>query len=101
MFDLWIQRSWEKVDVSLNSTPITKLNLDSDIMSPGATMSWRDVIKILTDNRTSEIEPEALLEYFEPLMDHLKKENENEHIGWKSEDPMLCPGVTDEGKPLP
>ena len=69
-------------------------------MSLGASKSWRDVILVLTDNRTSEIEAEALLEYFEPLTSWLENENKNEFIGWKSDDAMLCPGVDDKGKPL-
>lgn len=37
------------------------------------------------------MDAQPLLEYFEPLMKWLKKQNEFETIGWKSTDPMMCP----------
>lgn len=69
-------------------------------MQIGASRPWQEVIMVLTNNRTSNIEAEPLLEFFEPLMTYLKKENKNEYIGWKFTDPTLCPGVDDEGNPL-
>lgn len=37
------------------------------------------------------MDAEPLLQYFDPLIKWLKKQNENETIGWKSLDPMMCP----------
>ncbi|GFT00244.1 angiotensin-converting enzyme [Nephila pilipes] len=37
----------------------------------------------------------SMLRYFDPLMKWLKKQNQNESVGWKSEDPMVCPGKED------
>ncbi len=45
----------------------------SELTKPGATGDWR---KLLKDKTGSELSAKAMLEYFEPLMDYLKKENE-------------------------
>jgi peptidyl-dipeptidase A len=42
------------------------------IMKPGASADWR---KLLKEKTGSELSAKAMLEYFEPLMDYLKKEN--------------------------
>ncbi len=44
----------------------------ADIMSPGASKDWREVLKEKTG---SDLSAKAMLEYFSPLMDYLKKEN--------------------------
>jgi peptidyl-dipeptidase A len=43
------------------------------ILTPGASVDWR---KLMRDALGEEISAQAMLEYFEPLMDYLKKENE-------------------------
>ncbi|MES2593357.1 MAG: M2 family metallopeptidase [Bacteroidota bacterium] len=45
----------------------------ADIMSPGASKDWREVLKEKTG---SELSAKAMLDYFSPLMDYLKKQNE-------------------------
>lgn len=45
----------------------------SDLMRPGATVDWRKLIKETTG---SEISAQPMLDYFQPLMDWLKKQNE-------------------------
>jgi len=44
----------------------------SDIMTPGASKDWREVLKEKTG---SELSAKAMLDYFAPLMEYLKKEN--------------------------
>ena len=44
----------------------------ADIMTPGASKDWREVLKEKTG---SELSAKAMLDYFSPLMDYLKKEN--------------------------
>lgn len=44
-----------------------------DLMAPGATQDWRENLQ---QNLNSDISANAIKEYFEPLMDWLKKENE-------------------------
>lgn len=44
----------------------------ADIMKPGATGDWR---KMLKEKTGSDLSAKAMLEYFNPLMDYLKKEN--------------------------
>jgi peptidyl-dipeptidase A len=43
------------------------------ILSPGASVDWR---MLMNDALGEEISAKAMLNYFEPLMDYLKKENE-------------------------
>lgn len=45
----------------------------ADIMRPGASRDWRDVLKEKTGE---ELSAKAMLRYFEPLLDYLRKENE-------------------------
>lgn len=51
-------------------------------MSMGCLKSWPQVIKILTGGKTSEIDPQPLIEYFRPLSHWLTNENKAEKIGW-------------------
>lgn len=48
---------------------------------------------IITDGRTKNMEPEPILEYFEPLYKWLKKQNENHPLGWRSDNVRICPEV--------
>lgn len=45
----------------------------ADIMTPGASKDWREVLKEKTG---SDLSAKAMLDYFSPLMDYLKKQNE-------------------------
>lgn len=51
----------------------------SEILQLGATRDWREVILEKTGEKVST---RAMLEYFEPLMEYLKKENEGREVGW-------------------
>jgi peptidyl-dipeptidase A len=44
-----------------------------EIMRPGASADWR---KLLKEKTGSDLSAKAMLDYFEPLMEYLKKENE-------------------------
>ncbi|RZJ28853.1 MAG: peptidase [Flavobacterium sp.] len=44
----------------------------SEIMKPGSTGDWK---KLLKDKTGSELSAKAMLDYFAPLMDYLKKQN--------------------------
>jgi peptidyl-dipeptidase A len=44
----------------------------TSIMKPGASGDWK---KLLKDKTGSELSAKAMLDYFEPLMDYLKKQN--------------------------
>lgn len=48
----------------------------------GYSKPWPQVIKILTGGKTSEIDPQPLIEYFKPLLHWLTNENKAEIIGW-------------------
>ncbi|MCO6499530.1 MAG: M2 family metallopeptidase [Vicingus serpentipes] len=45
----------------------------TSLMYPGASQDWRELMK---EKLGSEMSAKPMLEYFEPLMDYLKKENE-------------------------
>ena len=50
-----------------------------ELLSLGATRDWREVLRERTG---SEVSTTAMLEYFEPLVAYLEKENEGRQIGW-------------------
>ena len=51
----------------------------SEILQLGATRDWREVILEKTGEKVST---RAMLEYFAPLMDYLKKENKGRDVEW-------------------
>ena len=50
-----------------------------NILKVGKTRDWRDLLKEATGE---EISAKPMLEYFEPLMVYLKKENAGRDVGW-------------------
>ena len=50
-----------------------------ELLSLGATRDWREVIREKTGE---EVSTRAMLEYFEPLLDYLKKENAGRDVSW-------------------
>ena len=44
----------------------------AEIMKPGASADWR---KLLKEKTGSDLSAKAMLDYFAPLMEYLKKEN--------------------------
>ena len=50
-----------------------------DLLKQGQTRDWRQVIKEKTGE---EISPRAMLEYFKPVADYLKKENKGKNVDW-------------------
>lgn len=53
-----------------------------ELLKLGSSKPWPDAIRILTRGRTSRMDPGAILEYFEPLIEWLKKQNVEEKAGW-------------------
>jgi peptidyl-dipeptidase A len=51
-----------------------------DLLRLGATRDWREVIKEKTGE---EISPKGMLEYFQPVMEFLQKENAGKQVGWE------------------
>uniref|UniRef100_A0A8C4QHG6 Angiotensin-converting enzyme n=1 Tax=Eptatretus burgeri TaxID=7764 RepID=A0A8C4QHG6_EPTBU len=68
-------------------------DLMADMMSLGSSKPWQDAMEKITGQRN--MSAESLLEYFQPLTTWLKKENENEVLGWPEYDwsPYLQPDV--------
>lgn len=52
------------------------------MLALGCSVPWNDALEVMTGDR--QLNANALLEYFAPLYDWLKKENTkiNAHIGW-------------------
>ncbi|MDX1952899.1 MAG: M2 family metallopeptidase [Verrucomicrobiota bacterium] len=50
-----------------------------EILKVGKTADWR---KLLQETTGQEISAQPMLEYFQPLMAYLKKENEGRTVGW-------------------
>eukprot|EP00057_Strongylocentrotus_purpuratus_P018666 XP_011673140.1 PREDICTED: angiotensin-converting enzyme-like [Strongylocentrotus purpuratus] len=68
-----------------------------DMLAMGRSMPWQDAMEALTGQR--EMKADAILEYFQPLMEWLERTNaENEEvIGWPS---ASAAGVTLSNSPL-
>lgn len=45
------------------------------MMEKGSSEPWTEVLHDLSDGRTDQIDPDAILEYFKPLHDWLLKQN--------------------------
>ena len=60
----------------------------SNMLKLGSSKPWQDALEALSGTR--QMSADALLEYFQPLMDWLKEENQKNGvtIGWEEE----CPG---------
>ncbi|KAL7286356.1 hypothetical protein TKK_0019313 [Trichogramma kaykai] len=55
----------------------------ADILSVGSSQSWPDVIRQMTRGRTNRLDASAMLRYFAPLAQFLKRQNQMEPvIGW-------------------
>ncbi len=50
------------------------------MLAAGASEPWQDTLEKLTGSR--EIDASAINEYFQPLIEWLKKENQNQQCGW-------------------
>ncbi|XP_054712126.1 angiotensin-converting enzyme-like [Uloborus diversus] len=59
------------------------------MLRQGSSVEWKEAMRIVTDSDRMDANP--LLEYFEPLLQWLQKQNEGEVIGWESANPMACP----------
>ncbi|XP_033759589.1 uncharacterized protein LOC117341835 [Pecten maximus] len=64
----------------------------SDMLKLGSSVPWPEALKVLTGQNNMDVGP--LLEYFEPLIDWLQKENYRERPGWSD----ACP--TEKGRSL-
>jgi peptidyl-dipeptidase A len=51
-----------------------------NLMSKGATEDWRKVLKEATGE---ELSTRAMVEYYRPLLEWLKRQNANRQIGWE------------------
>ncbi|CAL1265722.1 unnamed protein product, partial [Larinioides sclopetarius] len=64
-------------------------------LSQGRAKNWKQLLGTFSGGKFRKLDASAMLEYFKPLIYWLKKENKKEYIGWKSDDPMSCPGDED------
>lgn len=50
------------------------------MLEMGASKPWHDAMEVLTGQRKMDAQP--LLDYFQPLTDWLRIENEGKFVGW-------------------
>lgn len=67
------------------------LFLFSQVMELGSSEHWSEAMKIMTGGATNKMDAGPILEYFEPLLNFLQEQNQNETLGWISDDPTICP----------
>uniref|UniRef100_A0A1W7R9Z8 Angiotensin-converting enzyme n=1 Tax=Hadrurus spadix TaxID=141984 RepID=A0A1W7R9Z8_9SCOR len=77
-----------KCSIYRSSAAGRKLN---EMMELGKSKPWPEVLSILTNGQTKKMDAGALLEFFQPLYQWLQRENNNEYIGWVTDDVMQCP----------
>lgn len=61
----------------------------------GSSKPWQDAMEVMTGSRSMSALP--LVEYFKPLIDWLKIQNNGQTIGWDSSCPTEIPSPTDTG----
>ncbi|XP_047368061.1 angiotensin-converting enzyme-like isoform X2 [Vespa velutina] len=55
----------------------------SDVLSIGASRHWHDVVRQMTRGKSNRLDADAIIKYFQPLYEWLKRQNEMEPvIGW-------------------
>ena len=55
----------------------------------GSSKPWQDAMQAITGQRKMSVKP--LLDYFQPLMEWLKKQNKEENVGWSENCPSKIP----------
>ncbi|GFT09102.1 angiotensin-converting enzyme [Nephila pilipes] len=63
----------------------------SQVMELGSSEHWSEAMKIMTGGATNKMDAGPILEYFHPLMEFLGQQNQNETLGWRSDDSTICP----------
>ncbi|GFS41931.1 angiotensin-converting enzyme [Trichonephila inaurata madagascariensis] len=63
----------------------------SQVMELGSSEHWSEAMKIMTGGATNKMDAGPILEYFHPLMEFLEQQNQNETLGWRSNDSTVCP----------
>ncbi|GFY38347.1 angiotensin-converting enzyme [Trichonephila inaurata madagascariensis] len=71
------------------------------LLKKGKSQCWKKALKIFSRNKFNKLDADSLLRYFAPLMKWLKKKNKKAFKGWKSSDPMICPGGKDSTSGTP
>lgn len=62
-----------------------------DMLKLGSSQPWQHAMEKLTGQRKMDVEP--LIEYFKPLLEWLKVQNQNETGGWMEECPSFLEKV--------
>ena len=72
-------------------------------MMKGSSEPWPKVLKELTDGQTDRLDPQPILDYFEPLYKWLERENLSANADWDCENYINKTGnsVFSYGKVLP
>src|SRR3546814_8948980 len=64
------------------------------MLDKGASQPWQETMKELTGSE--QIDGSAVLEYFAPLQEWLKQQNEGQACGWQAPAPQAGPGTADD-----
>ena len=69
------------------------------MLATGASRPWQETLEKLTGTRS--MDASAILEYFAPLIDYLKAQNQGESCGWEPADAAPAPAAAPETAPSP
>src|SRR3546814_19477132 len=64
------------------------------MLDKGASQPWQETMKELTGSE--QIDGSAVLEYFAPLQEWLKQQNDGQACGWQAPAPQAGPGPADD-----
>ena len=79
--------TFQRICLILTERKLHNYLLYSNMLKLGSSKPWQDALEALSGTR--KMSADALLEYFQPLMDWLKEENQKNGvtIGWQEECP--------------
>ncbi|XP_021364030.1 angiotensin-converting enzyme-like [Mizuhopecten yessoensis] len=67
-----------------------------DMLAMGSSQPWQEAMEKITGQREMNAEP--LMEYFKPLTDWLREQNQNDTIGWTDECPQDEPELINDAE---
>ena len=66
------------------------------MLSLGSSRPWPEAMQVMTGQR--DMDASAILEYFRPLTDWLKEQNEGQDLDWEEDCPKGKFGKRDDGR---
>jgi len=73
---------WNNSPVKQKPRPESDVSMTCrSVLRLGLSRPWREAMQLMTGQHEFDAEP--LLEYFEPLISWLRRQNSGQHVGWQ------------------